>query len=625
MALTIDRPVPCLACRRHHPLTTCCCSHLSILVHIPPVARVSCALGCCRTRWITSSTAEGSPEAVFNAALDKAGLMAKPLRVPASALVTNQPFTTRSLTRKASIAESVLCPGLRGPELAALYGSDLQGVMQRSDVECATAHDRDIVDWLPELEEDKLEGFLDTAPPAYYGESDCIRSTLCAVVVQPGGGPCAACRELGVDKKHKLLRKAQRAQQRILLLEQGLPALLPTSLLSTLGRAELLLRLQAALQHAQVLLQDLDTARRSVAANAERTRPALVDELEEAFRSGRLEHGSVFASLMRGAVRGDSRRGRQLDHIERAFYLLLLQMGGPIVVKFVAANFNGPHLRTIQRSRASQAYFRVGPAHDDANIKGVLGVLTEFNQHALPLVISEDASALSPRLDTVHRHGAILAYGMCGGSEQVDAHSVYVPVRAVGTDNKDTAPALLRNIDTLDKSLEENGAVPMAHVGDGAASFRRQAIHPTKKLLIGPYLINPNILVTMAKEGEVDITASDLDYADKQNQSATMKLSDHHVDPKTRKVVAVDSIRAAIASRCKRSPAGGVGSTADGTYYGTYLFHSFFHMFTGVFYTDAVGEPAVAAIRAYYPDDNSVTAAINAGLEEVQALLTMDI
>ncbi|EFJ39841.1 hypothetical protein VOLCADRAFT_100504 [Volvox carteri f. nagariensis] len=129
--------------------------------------------------------------------------MAKPLRVPASALVTNQPFTTRSLTRKASIAESVLCPGLRGPELAALYGSDLQGVMQRSDVECATAHDRDIVDWLPELEEDKLEGFLDTAPPAYYGESDCIRSTLCAVVVQPGGGPCAACRELGVDKKHK--------------------------------------------------------------------------------------------------------------------------------------------------------------------------------------------------------------------------------------------------------------------------------------------------------------------------------------------------------------------------------------------------------------------------------------
>ncbi len=47
--------------------------------------------------------------------------------------------------------------------------------------------------------------------PAYFGEGDCLRSTLCSYQAQPGGSPCAACSRLRPEGVHHLKRTAERA------------------------------------------------------------------------------------------------------------------------------------------------------------------------------------------------------------------------------------------------------------------------------------------------------------------------------------------------------------------------------------------------------------------------------
>ena len=60
---------------------------------------------------------------------------------------------------------------------------------------------------------------------------------------------------------------------------------------------------------------------------------------------------------------------------------------------------------------------------------------------------------------------------------------------------------------------------PLAH--------RRIFLHPIKQLLIGPYMMDPSVLIALSKDvqwkGKVELLFSDLDYNDKQNQAATLK------------------------------------------------------------------------------------------------------
>jgi hypothetical protein len=52
-------------------------------------------------------------------------------------------------------------------------------------------------------------------------------------------------------------------------------------------------------------------------------------------------------------------------------------------------------------------------------------------------------------------------------------------------------------------------------------------LNPLRKMVIGAYLINCNLLVTLSKNDlwkeKVGVTHSDLNYKDKQNQSGTLK------------------------------------------------------------------------------------------------------
>lgn len=70
-------------------------------------------------------------------------------------------------------------------------------------------------------------------------------------------------------------------------------------------------------------------------------------------------------------------------------------------------------------------------------------------------------------------------------------------------------------------------ADPLYHPLTSFMDHRRHFINPLKKLQIGPFLINCNILHTLSNElpykERVSILYSDLDHKNKQNQAATLK------------------------------------------------------------------------------------------------------
>ena len=63
---------------------------------------------------------------------------------------------------------------------------------------------------------------------------------------------------------------------------------------------------------------------------------------------------------------------RRFTSGELAFYTTLINLGGPLVFKFVSDNLYGPCLRTVRGARTDSAYFRL-----DSVDENVLQVFTE--------------------------------------------------------------------------------------------------------------------------------------------------------------------------------------------------------------------------------------------------------
>ncbi|EFJ39925.1 hypothetical protein VOLCADRAFT_108426 [Volvox carteri f. nagariensis] len=105
----------------------------------------------------------------------------------------------------------------------------------------------------------------------------------------------------------------------------------------------------------------------------------------------------------------------------------------------------------------------------------------------------------------------------------------------------------------------------------------RQLINPRKMMMIGPYLISFPALRALSKRmPHVNISSQDLNYKDKQNQRATLKLADLDMDPSTGSVKAVSVLRDALETG-SHNPVGGDGPIVDGSYYATFLYVTFMH------------------------------------------------
>lgn len=128
-----------------------------------------------------------------------------------------------------------------------------------------------------------------------------------------------------------------------------------------------------------------------------------------------------------------------------------------------------------------------------------LEVFGKYNVSKVPILVCEDASAATPRLDVVHQDGKYCVYGMCGGVVEVDSveelrdkllhsglakslymhvmvpmasHAGFLPTLGTASDNTDDSGVLLRKMKEIDQAVHRAGGVAIGHCSDGAAPFR---------------------------------------------------------------------------------------------------------------------------------------------------------
>ena len=126
-------------------------------------------------------------------------------------------------------------------------------------------------------------------------------------------------------------------------------------------------------------------------------------------------------------------------------------------------------------------------------------VFGKYNVSKVPILVCEDASAATPRLDAVHQDGKYLVYGMCGGVVEVHSveqlrdevlhrglakslyvhvmapmapHAGFLPTLCTASDNTDDSVALLRKMKEIDQAVHRAGGVAIGHCSDGAAPYR---------------------------------------------------------------------------------------------------------------------------------------------------------
>ena len=83
--------------------------------------------------------------------------------------------------------------------------------------------------------------------------------------------------------------------------------------------------------------------------------------------------GSALEQLLLGIAKGVHMPRRCFSAAETAFYTTLLNLGGPLVLKYVSDNLNGPCLRTVWGACAGSAYFRLDCLDENVQQVRILG------------------------------------------------------------------------------------------------------------------------------------------------------------------------------------------------------------------------------------------------------------
>lgn len=114
-----------------------------------------------------------------------------------------------------------------------------------------------------------------------------------------------------------------------------------------------------------------------------------------------------------------------MDPSTKAFYVSLLNHGGPKVHDLVALLLLGPALRSSKRERAKFYHYCLGI--DAAAFANAVKLLKVYGLFKVPCVLSEDGSALQPRLEALLIDGRVMVYGLnekayeCTSAAELDA------------------------------------------------------------------------------------------------------------------------------------------------------------------------------------------------------------
>ena len=98
--------------------------------------------------------------------------------------------------------------------------------------------------------------------------------------------------------------------------------------------------------------------------------------------------GSAVEQLLTGIVGGMLTRRQHRSAQDVAFYCTLLNLGGPMVFKFVSGNLHGPSLTMIRRHRMKASQFRLD--NPDGNVKQVGSLMHQLRALSRAIIVSED-------------------------------------------------------------------------------------------------------------------------------------------------------------------------------------------------------------------------------------------
>ena len=160
---------------------------------------------------------------------------------------------------------------------------------------------------------------------------------------------------------------------------------------------------------------------------------------------GRLNEGDFLFNFLQSVTQNLNRKcqGKRYSNSSKLFYEALLYMGGPRIVGFVAANFQGPHTHTVnlwhQESLKNVSLKCSIYEEDFIKLAAVYAEYTKVTGR-VPVGLAEDETAIIKRVTYSQVDDSLL--GFCGPKENHRCHAdfkVFVGNGVQGFENITTA------------------------------------------------------------------------------------------------------------------------------------------------------------------------------------------
>ncbi len=288
--------------------------------------------------------------------------------------------------------------------------------------------------------------------------------------------------------------------------------------MDNMGTAELRRRVEAGKKAFTTVKSTVFNSKRTLAAatacvsklkealkNRETELPQFIDDFIKAYYEGAFEDKEILADLMADIAANLLRKpqGRRHNETAKAFYVSIMNYGGPRLHSLVSEALDGVSLRTCQRERALFYHYELGWGGIVSAITHAASILEKSGYAGVPCLIGEDSTALQIAIQPVFRDDKIYIYGFCGGAIEIQnlndlctiaeendygtALYIYTLIPLVGNGPTIVVGAIVHNNtnetlsteriratwDVLQNSCRDVGIRLMGHVSDGDSRLRK--------------------------------------------------------------------------------------------------------------------------------------------------------
>ncbi|KAK9841255.1 hypothetical protein WJX74_002633 [Apatococcus lobatus] len=235
--------------------------------------------------------------------------------------------------------------------------------------------------------------------------------------------------------------------------------------------------------------------------------PRFLRLLQQAHREGKLQSHAAFVQLIEGSAAGivHGRKHRQLNDTQKAFFMSLLNYGGPLLHNTVSMVLCGPHIRSTQRWRAE--FFAHGLGMDLKHFQHAADLLRKYRAQDALCVLAEDATALQAHLEPILEDSSVVVYGLNGPPVKVSSCQIlweqltqqgvatqfyvwtltammpgvpHIPLCAVAHDGSNETfsfEVAASNWERIWQLAKAAGVKLLGHCSDGDARLRRADLH----------------------------------------------------------------------------------------------------------------------------------------------------